>query len=308
MAEVPKEISDACRDFRQGDLLEGAPVLEAVDTETPLGSGIVKQVEALRGEGRELPPYIALGIGTPYSCVISQTCDIVQDNKRGVVIAPVIPHEDPNGADVAGDSNNQRKRREKRAARIEQAKSGRRPHVIHFGPFADPRFPAGGYVDLTTLTTIQKPILAKLTGARFIGSETERRKFAWRCAHVLERPAIPDLFVKHVTNPLRDFLFDLDNSDVAKINAISATVGEEWLKLDDADNPHVAQLYFLGDAEPSAEAQEILDEWWEEVSSAMPGGYSLLPNGYRALGGVSLAESRTLNLITHWYLSDEDDT
>src|SRR5262245_50515359 len=156
MAGVPKEIGDACRSFRQGDILTGAPVFEAVDTETPLGNEIIQKVEELRNQARKLPPYIAVSLGTPYSCVVSQICDIVQDSKRSVIVAPVFPHDDPNGADVAGDSNRQRERREKRVARIEQKKSGRQPHMIHFDPFGDERFPAGGYVDLTTLSTIQK--------------------------------------------------------------------------------------------------------------------------------------------------------
>jgi hypothetical protein len=82
--------------------------------------------------------------------------------------------------------------------------------------------------------------------------------------------------------------------------------GEEWLALSDVESPEAPQLYFLGDSAPDAEAREILDEWWEEASSATPDGFSLLPNEYEPFGDVSLAKSRVMSLITHWYLSDDD--
>jgi len=306
MADVPDDIDAACQNFRQGDLVEGALLVEIVDTSRPLGQGFIDRLEELRSKGAEFPNQAPISVSTPYGCIVSQTCDIVQNNKRSVVVAPVFPHRDPNDPEVAGESTKKKVRREKRLADIEKARSGRRPHIIHFDPFGDERFSAGGVVDLTSLTTIQKPVLAKLTPVHFIADEPGRRKFAARCAHVLERPAIDDLYVKHVTNPLREFLIELGSSSPEEMAILRAAIGEEWLALDDPENPHVAQVYFLGETEPSAEAQEILDAWWEQASSDMPEGHALLKNAYKSLGDVSLATSRTLSQLTYWYLSDEE--
>jgi hypothetical protein len=305
MAEVPKDINDACQRFRQGDVIEGVPVVEFVDTERPLGTGFAKKIEELQSAGTRLPRHAALAVGANFACIVSQTCDIVQDNKRAIVVAPVISHEDPNDPEVGGESKTKRARREKRIERIEAARSGRRPHIIHIEPFGDERFAAGGFIDLTTLTTIQKPILAGLEPARFIASEEDRRKFAFRCAHIFERPAIPENIVRHVTGPLRNHLVGLEDTGDPRLEVLKAEIGEEWLALDNPETPRAAQLYFLGDNKPSEEAQEIINEWWEEASSAMPEACSLLPCVFASLDSVNLKQSRAMSLLTHWYLSDE---
>lgn len=304
MAEVPDDINDACQRFRQGDIIEGALVVEVVDTDRPLGTGVIDRVERLKREGAELPRQAPIAVGTLYSCIVSQTCDIVQNNKRAVVVAPVVPLLDPNDPAVAGESNKKQKSRRNREIEIARAKNGRQPHIIYIKPFGDDRFPAGAIIDLKTLTSLQKPVLAGLSPTRFMTSEKERRKFSFRCAHVFERPAIPEIFVKHVTGPLRSFLTDLEDSSDPRIEVLRATVADEWLALDDPDDPHIATLYFVGDAAPSPEAQEILNEWWEEVSSNMPSGYSLMQNVFKSLEGVNLKEARVMSLLTHWYLSD----
>ncbi|MEJ7569169.1 MAG: hypothetical protein WKF41_12990 [Gaiellaceae bacterium] len=306
MAEVPDDVNEACQSFLQGDLLQGVPILEVVDVEQPLGDGFVKRVAELqKAAAGSLTGVRAIGQGAPFGCVVSQTCDVVQPNRRGVQIAPVAPHEDPEGEDVAGHSKKKTERRDKRTARIEEARSGRQPHIIYFEPFGHPAFPAGGFIDLKTITTIQKPVLASFEPIRFIDSEEQRRKLAFRCAHIFERPALPDAFNDGVAAPLRAFLIELSETDPGKAALLKDTIGEEWLALDDPDDPKVATVYFLGENAAPPEAQEILDEWWESASSAMPGGATLLPNEYKALGQVSLAEARVMNLITYWYLSDE---
>ena len=176
MTELPPDVHAACKRLRQGDIIRGIPVVEMVDLNRPLGAAATKASEKRLAEGAGLG-IMPVKVNGDYACLVSQTCDIVQPSKHAVIVASVVPHADP--ADPAVSSTT---RREKRQREIDSIKSGRRPHLIHFDS-GSTDFPAGGYVDLRALTTVQKPALADATSDRFLISTEASRRFAFRCGH-----------------------------------------------------------------------------------------------------------------------------
>ncbi len=298
MAEVPTDVQAACERLRQGDILEGVPVVEIADLAQPLGKAAAATAARRREEGHELG-VLPVRIDGGYACIVSQTCDIVQPTKPAVVVAVVVPHNDPDDPALMSED-----RRAKRRVRIDDTKNGRRPHLVHFD-LEHAGFPAGGFVDLKTLTTVQKPILAGKEPLRFLRNEEERRRFSFRCAHVLNRPAIPDVYERTVVASLRSFLIELKDSDPTAFALLRSEICDEWLWLDDHDAPRVGRFYFIGEAVPSNDCRRVLDGWWESAQERLPHDHALLPNEYRALDDVSLAEGRAMSLLTYWYLSDD---
>lgn len=298
MGELPEDIVAATRRFQQGDVLTDIPLVEVADLRRPLGPAAANTAKAWGEAGRELG-VAPVSVSTPYVCVISQTCDVISpaDSRLTIKVAPVLPHKDP--MEVESET-----RREKRRRRIEQCKAGKNIQLVHLDvPHAD--FPVGGFVDLQSVTTVEKTLLLEKEPLRPLTSPTDRRNFAFRAAHIYDRPPIPPPFDDYVVRPLRSFLDRLRSDDPEKFALLEGDLEDEWLWLDHEDSPKIGQLYFLGKQTPSDETQGLLDDWWEEIQESLPGGCALNANKYTTLVEVSLAEGKAMSLLTYWYLSDD---
>jgi hypothetical protein len=302
MAELPDDIVEAARKFRQGDVVAGIPLIEVADLRRPLGP-FAKKVAQAREEADQ-----ALGITpvrvnpeTGYVCLVSQTCDVVSPSisRPSVRVAQVVAHKDP----ASAQSKNKRRSREER---IQQYKDGKLIHCVHLDiPHAD--FAAGGYVDLQSVTTVEKTLLLDKTPLRTLTTHKQRKAFSFRCGHIHDRPAIPAPFDDYVVRPLRKYLDDLKANDPGTFKKLDGAIEDEWIWLDDPDSeaPTIGQLWLVGDTAIPDEVKSHLDEWWEEVAANLPAGASLLENRYETLEGVSYADGHAMSLLTYWYLSDD---
>lgn len=298
MANLPEDIVTACRRFQQGDLVTDVPLLVVADLNRPLteASKAVAKKAAEQSAPLGIRP---IRIPVKHVCILSQTCDIISpsDNRPSVVIAPVIAYDDPNVVPAG----------EKKAAEnlIKEVQSGERVRQFHLDLPGHADFPAGGFVDLGSVTSVEKSLLLSREPIRTLTSPELRRTFAFRAAHVYDRPAIEAPFDEHVVKPLRKFLTRLKKKDPDTFAFIESEIEDEWLWLDDPDSPKVGTLYFVGEKIASKRARDILDEWWEELQNDLPADCTLTKNIYASYASISMEKGRAMSLLTHWYLSED---
>jgi hypothetical protein len=298
VANLPDDIVAACRGLQQGDIVADLPFVVLADLARPLGPAAKDAAAKIAGAGGT-PGVAAVKLPFSHACILSQTCDLISPagSRNTVVIAPVIAHENP--ADVEG------KKQRALQAVIDEITAGRRVRNVHLDVPGSKAFPAGAFIDLYTVSTIEKSLLLGCKPIRPLMTADDRRSFAFRAAHVYDRPAIPAPFDDYVVKPLRDFLTKLKKDDPASFNIVQGAVEDEWLWLNDDDSPTVGTLYFVADKIPSKAAREILTEWWESIQNTFPGGYSLTSNTYASYRSISLERGRAMSLLTHWHLSDD---
>lgn len=297
MSLLPDDVAAAAKRFQQGDLIADVLLVEVADLNHPLTKYSRETRDRWLQEGRELS-VAPVKVTTPFSCVISQTCDVISpsSSRPTIKIAPVVAHGDPQA--VGG------KRRQDRESRIASIKSGRNIHLVHLDvPHAD--FPAGGVVDLQSVTTVEKSVLIGKEPLRTLATPQLRRDFAFRAAHVFDRPAIPPPFDDHVVAMLRKELLRLEVEDPTSFALLSNAIEDEWIWLDDEDAPKIGQLVFVGARPIPDDVKKILGDWWEDLQDTLPPDCHLLENSYDTFETVSLAKGRAMSLLTHWYLSGE---
>jgi hypothetical protein len=291
LTKLPDDVVNACSRFSQGDLIEGAAVTVLADLSRPL-TELSARAAALLQPG-EVAGEEAIDIPCPFAVIVSQTCDVRSDIRPTIKLAPVFELDDP----AAVES---RSRSEKRQKRIDDIQSGRLVHrVMLSGP------PGYLYADLDTITTVEKTVL--LGKERHFGfSDVESyRRFAFRCGHVHDRPAVPSPADYLLTNDLRRFLGELRVESPELFATMRAAVLEECLYLDDWETPTVAQLWFLGHAAIPAPVQAALDAWHANLDASE--SFSVLPNRYADFSDVRVDEYRDLRVVSHWYLSADDE-
>ncbi len=200
----PEGVLDAIREFRQGDVISGLPLVYWADPKFAVHART--RFYAAQGYLDEGPVDFGDEVA-PYGIITTQTCDLAQEgdrkpNSAWVQLAPVF-----NGEAPRTDDPDQKVLEGQTRSLIKDGKDQYRLWV--------PNVPADGfwYADLTFEVAVERGWLAGKARIDGFGDESAREEVGRRLAWLRSRPAFDTKFVKAVQQPMVSALRDLRKAD-----------------------------------------------------------------------------------------------
>jgi hypothetical protein len=219
--------------------------------------------------------------GPPLGIILNQTCDLVREQQPWVQVAPVYQLQSVPST-LRGN-----------------AEHGR---VLYMVPLTAEVLPAGGpwVADLRIEVPIEKGWFTERAVYEAFESEPEYLDFAERLAGRRSRPAVADVVINHVVEPLRRWLGTAEPSIYEPVSEVRLSVGGTRL------TPERARLLVLTERDPLPPAPRgAWDGWWDESREpAADAGLTLVSNRYetlRTLPAIDYKESAPLDFE---YLSE----
>lgn len=236
-------VLEACKRFRQGDVIEGASLSFTANADHPITIPAQDATEGVSG-------LVGTRVALPFAMVTSQTCDLA--GERGdkyplLQIAPVY--------DITGHTENGLE------GLIPKNKVG------EFIYLDGPRFKADGQLwvaDLRFESAIEKGVLIDKHPIQGFADEDGYLRASKKIADARLRLAVDDDIEKHVLKPLRKLFAKnmIDHRPIVDIllKARPTTVGARvmWLYVVAEDDADVVAL------------QGALDQWQVDVTSTLP--------------------------------------
>ncbi|MFC7259702.1 hypothetical protein [Streptomyces lutosisoli] len=242
--------------FRQGHLVTDIPVVFLGSTSTPLWAA---ETESIRDSLTEAF-YVALEKGSPlrYGMITTQGCDILRPDMPWVGVVPVYNaalHFDRGKLGLIG--------------------ANRMTHILPIMPpwrEADEKWVA----DLRLEVPVEKTTLLTCEPIEAYEAEEHYANVAERLGALRRRAAVPELCLKHVVQPLYDYVRAQDEGVQGRM---LASVHETRIWQDQHDIPTRAQLFIiLKDESVDDHDHDAWDEAFNHVYvSAAEAGITLMP-------------------------------
>jgi hypothetical protein len=283
----PAGVLDRLRAFRQGDVVARPPLAYLADPRVPVWVASRRLADELRRSGEPLEPevvYFPMSVAPPYGMVITQTCDIVEEDTETPVwpwvqLVPVY--------DMDGDLNSGDKRM------LRGGQGWRR--LLHVPGL----LPGFHVADFRISFPVEKGWLAAQTPIDGFGSEESRQRVGERLAYLSGRPAFGGSFVAAVQKPLSDALRALRRDDSSLFAEMHNLVPEVGVRLDSRLSPTTAQVVVVCTAPLGPQLRAWWTAWWDACRDrAAVVGIELQALDFRVLDETySAAEYRSLTLL-----------
>lgn len=247
LLDFPKEVQDAAKEFRQGDVIKNPPLAYHTVGKYPLWA-LSKNADADGSIGLvELD-----GPGFDYAVITTQTCDIVEEESRvphkpWIQVSPVYELVDVD---------------EKRVKSIEIFAN---PDLVRLnGPtFTDKVFVA----DLRLSLPLEKSLLVKRDPIHGFATEEDVIRFADHCAAYSNRPALPGLVHDYVIKHLKRYF---ENKAERREACRALNLHSVRIKVSGPDESPTVQLLviLLNDEENNKKAAEaVFTPWWNNATN-----------------------------------------
>lgn len=292
----PDGLLEHLQGFRQGDVIAGFPGLYLGDPDIAAHA----QTAAYAGSGPgviEFEPF-------PYGLILTQTCDLREENSRRpsrpwVHVAPIYngeekleQPEDLRGRSLLGSN-----------IREMLLKGGGPLYLLHLNDFQPE--PGLWVADLRLVVPVDKGWLAGKDPIRAFDSEEGRRGVGYRVAMLQMRPAFDEQFESAVRRPLVKALRALGTeSDLCR--EIYAQVHQFAVRSNDNVAMSQAEVWILS-LEPLSES---VREWFDEQNAewqanAAETDLNLLPTQFSELRSLTAEEYLSLTTMPLAYLSPD---
>lgn len=237
--EMTREIDEALRMWRQGDVALEQWFIHVADLAMPLSRAALEHAEA---SGQQAPGIQALTSEVVGLVVVTQTCDIVRSclDRPYLEVAPLV-HVD-----------------EKTWHEVER---GRRPAYAML-----PALNIGMVVaDLDRVMTVEKSVVAKWERKAGLGTDADVRAFAQALARKRSRFAFPDDFTMQVRK-LRERIDEKhgkcteEGRGLRALREIRVCASPSW----DASSPNIFFWFIRSDADATFEGTDwasLLEKW-----------------------------------------------
>lgn len=293
----PDGLLDHLQRFRQGDLIAGFPALYLGDPDSPGHAQTAAYADS--GPGViEFEPF-------PFGMVLTQTCDIREENSKRpsrpwVHVAPVYNGE----AKYKPDPDSATERSLLGSNIRSMLVNGGGPLYLLFLKDFNPE-PGLWVADLRLIVATDKGWLAGRAPIRAFDTEVARRDVGRRLAMLQMRPAFDERFEAAVRRPLIRALRVLD-ADSALHDAIYREVHQFAVRSDDNINMSRAEVWILS----LAPLSEPVRQWFEAQgaewqASAADSGFDLLPTQFSDLRSMTAEEYLSLTTMPLSYISPD---
>ena len=287
----PKGVLSHLQGFRQGDVFEGLPV-------PYIGNPAVavhQQTKAYSGFDSDM---IGFGADFPYGMILTQTCDIREEDSKiprrpWILAAPVY-----NSATRYWDSISNKERSFLDGGIRKLLAVGRGPQYLLGLPDFVPS-PGLWVADFRLVVSIEKGWLLDRNPIQAFDSEESRKRVRRQVASLLTRPAFDGRFEQAVRRPLVKSLSSLDS---ALYNAIYQEVENLAVEADNNVTMNRVQVWVLSREALSDEVRQWFveqNDLWHRIS--LDNGLNLLNIQFGVLR--SMTADRYINL-TMMPLSD----
>lgn len=270
----PAGVLDAIAAFRQGSIFRASPGLYWADPSVPIHSQTAAYAPDEPGSCEFDDPF-------PYGMVLSQTCDLVEEEGvprfPWVEVCPVYP-ADWLPADRRGNAI--------------------RGRVLYLVP-VQPEDESGNWVaDLRLRVSVEKGWLAHQTPLRGFEDEEARRKLGKLLAWRAERPAFDRRFVLAIQIPLIKRLQAIRSDDPDLFTLLNQDIAEFGIRATDHVSMTDVELHALLNAPVSGAVQSVLANLWDEWESASrEHGLNLLPLQTSVLSEMTAAMYLSLQIV-----------
>lgn len=280
----PEGLLDHLRKFRQGNAVEGFPPVYLGDPSV----AVHIQTAAYGDYG---PGPIEFASEFPYGLILTQTCDLREEDSRQpsrpwVHIAPIY-----NGEEKYRPDSDSPKERSFLGSNIRTwLEEGRGPQYLLHLP--DLTHATGFWVaDLRLVTAVEKGWLMGREPITAFANQERRREVGRRMAMLHRRPAFDGRFEEAVRAPLIRALSDLEGEAPDLLRALYRQVQQFAVVSDDNVDMAWTQVWILARQPLSPEVRQWLEERAAEwQASAAANGLSLLATQYSELDTMTATE------------------
>ncbi|WP_370326020.1 hypothetical protein [Euzebya sp.] len=276
--EWPPELLEHLKTFRQGDVVESPPFAYWGLPH----HGVLDLTKSFEGEGE-----IVAAERPPYGLILTQTCDLVEEDARRprypyVHLCPVVNGDE----EVNGEPRIPAGRR----GNIER---GRVKYQILL-----PDLPGGWWVaDSRLIIACEKGWLVERQPIRAFNDESQRWSVGPWVGRSFYQPAFAGKFVQGVQIPLIQSLLDVKKHEPEIFAAIDGCVEEFCLAGADHDDLDDAAVVVLLRTRNEEAISWLQDTWVQWNDSAAACEINLLPLRFEELDDISLKEYRSLTTI-----------
>lgn len=287
----PEGLLTHLQDFRQGDVVEGFP---AVYIGNP-ANAVHAQTAVYQDSKSDV---IRFSNDFPYGMILTQTCDIVEENRNHpkrpwVSIAPVYNSEtrfrDPNSNKEIALLNDDIRN---------SLVAGKGPYYLLYLPDLPDfiSFPSCWVADFRLVVSVEKGWLLEREPIRALISEEDRRKMGKKLGSLFTRPAFDGRFEKSVRAPLVKALRAIKDSDLYDL--IDTEVDHLAVESDDNVRMNRSRVWVLSRKPLSSSVQEWFDEQdnqWRR--NALDNDLNLLESYFRELQSITAEDYLKLTMM-----------
>ena len=287
-ADWPEGLLTHLQGFRQGDVVRGFPAVYIGNPD----SAVHEQTAVYQGSESDV---IEFGDDFPYGIILTQTCDIVEENREDpkrpwVSIAPVY-----NSETRFWDSTSNKERAMLHGGYRKLLVAGRGPQfLLHLPEFT---LSSGIWVaDFRLIVPVEKGWLLEKEPIPAFISEEGRKELGKRLASLFTRPAFDGKFENSVRAPLIKALREIKDTDI--YDSIHAEVDHLAVESNDNVKMDRCRVWVLSRETLSSSVREWFDEQdilWRR--NALDNDLNLLRSHFSELRSITAEDYLKLTMM-----------